>query len=115
MLAFQLTLALAALLGQGFASPLITLPPTPASSAALSAATIPIAQCLTSVVCCQSTIDLPTVPVDSLTSILPLPSGIPIPTLGPKAGFQCSSATDLDILGNQWYAYQAIFVYNFSH
>ena len=65
MLAVQLTLVLAALLGQGFASPLITLPPTPASSAALSAATIPIAQCLTSVVCCQSTVDLPTVPVRS--------------------------------------------------
>lgn len=106
MPAFKLALALAVLLAQGFASPIITQAPTPVSSAALAAETIPLSQCLTSVVCCQSTIDLPTVPVDSLTSILPLPSGIPIPTLGPKAGFQCSSATDLDILGNQWYVYR---------
>ena len=89
---------------QALASPLATLAPTPASIAAPSAETIPLAQCLASVQCCQSTVSLPTVPVDSLTSVLPLPSGLPIPTLGPMAGFECSSATDLDILGNQWYA-----------
>ena len=89
---------------QVLASPLATLPPTAVSSAAPSVETIPLAQCLATVECCQSTISLPTVPVDSLTSVLPLPSGLPIPTLGPMAGFECSSATDLDILGNQWYA-----------
>ncbi|TBU54217.1 hypothetical protein BD310DRAFT_828458 [Dichomitus squalens] len=87
---------------QVLASPVgVTQPPTTASSAPPSIETIPLAQCLATVECCQSTLSLPTIPVDSLTSILPLPSGLPIPTLGPLAGFECSAATDLDILGNQ--------------
>ena len=102
----KVAVAVSALLSQGgmkvLASPLITQPPTPVASAAPAAETIPLAQCLASVECCQSTIPLPSLPIDSLTSLLPLPSGLPLPTLGPLVGFECSSATDLDILGNQW-------------
>ena len=86
-----------------WASPVVT-PAVPVIVPTGTVSDIDVAQCLLSLQCCQATASLPAIPA-SLTSLLPLPTDlpIPIPTLGPLAGFECSSATDLDILGNQWY------------
>ncbi len=87
----------------------ITPPPVPIDAdvrARDEALTIPLLSCLASIDCCQMVLTLPVLPADGITSILgPLgiTAPIPIPTLGPMAGLLCSPATDLDILGNQWY------------
>ncbi|KAI8976293.1 hypothetical protein BD414DRAFT_423263 [Trametes punicea] len=63
-------------------------------------ATIPLADCLFSVECCQQVLTLPVLPAE-FTSLLPLSAPVPIPTLGPRAGLICSEADDLDPLTNQ--------------
>ncbi len=90
------------------ASP-ITTPALAVDSAALPTPTVPVseidvAQCVLDgqLQCCQETFSVPDLGIGSLTSLLPLPTGISLPSLGPLIGVQCSSATDLDILGNKW-------------
>ncbi|KAI0366468.1 hypothetical protein BV20DRAFT_914110, partial [Pilatotrama ljubarskyi] len=82
----------------------ITPPPTPVGAAHLGARddppTIPIADCLFSVECCQQILTLPVIPA-SFTTLLPITAPVPIPTLGPLAGLLCSDASDLDPLTNQ--------------
>ncbi|RDX44322.1 hypothetical protein OH76DRAFT_1359698 [Lentinus brumalis] len=86
-------------------SPLITPAPAldlPSSvpTAAAAASTIGIAQCLATIQCCQSTIPVDDVIPASIATLIPtLP--VPLPTLGPLLGVQCSAATDLNIIGNQ--------------
>ncbi|KAI0653692.1 hypothetical protein C8Q70DRAFT_1059104 [Cubamyces menziesii] len=62
--------------------------------------TIPLADCLFSVECCQQVFTLPVLPL-SLTTALPITAPIPLPTLGPLAGVDCSDASDLDPITNQ--------------
>ena len=105
----MLALSLLAYALVAVASPVITPPPVPAALNAAAAAptaaaeTIPVASCLLNIECCQNTVSLPDLS-GALTSLLPgvtsLP--IPLPTLGPLVGVQCSAATDANILGNQW-------------
>ena len=101
----MLALSLLAFTAVVAATPLITPPPVvdAAVPTPAVAATIPLASCLLNIECCQNTVSLPDLS-GALTSLLPgvtsLP--IPLPTLGPLVGVQCSAATDLNILGNQW-------------
>ena len=89
------------------ATPVITPAPGAADKRQLlptgTLTTLPIASCLANIECCANTLSVPVLPA-SLTSLLPgvtdLP--IPIPTLGPLVGLECSSADDLSIIGNQW-------------
>ncbi|KAH9895763.1 hypothetical protein C8Q73DRAFT_789563 [Cubamyces lactineus] len=62
--------------------------------------TIPLADCLFSVECCQQVFTLPVLPL-SFTTALPITAPIPLPTLGPLAGIDCSDASDLDPITNQ--------------
>lgn len=72
--------------------------------------TIPLADCLFSVECCQQVFTLPVLPL-SLTTALPITAPIPLPTLGPLAGVDCSDASDLDPITNQWYVVHSVTVF----
>ena len=94
-----LTLAVSVTVGMVQAGPLLAT----ISDVELAAASptspvsdIDIAQCLFEVQCCLQTIPVPSI----LPTEVSLP--LPLPTLGPLIGLQCSSA--FDIIGNKWYA-----------
>ncbi|KAI0776892.1 hypothetical protein BD413DRAFT_454221, partial [Trametes elegans] len=61
---------------------------------------IAASDCLLNIECCQSVLTLPVLPA-SFTTLLPIAPPIPVPTLGPLAGIECSRISDLDIIGNQ--------------
>ncbi|KAI0740220.1 hypothetical protein C8Q76DRAFT_609479 [Earliella scabrosa] len=99
-----LTIAASAVLVQ--AGPLITAaPPADLSSASPTpVSAIDIGQCEINLQCCNSLVPVIDIPIGTLTlSVLPTgsPVTIPVLSLGPYLGFECSSATDLDIFGNR--------------
>ncbi|KAI0740333.1 hypothetical protein C8Q76DRAFT_790803 [Earliella scabrosa] len=91
-----LTLAISVTVGLVQAGPLLATAPdvelAPASPTS-PVSEIDIAQCLLEVQCCQDTIPVPSI----LPTGVSLP--IPLPTLGPLIGLECSSA--FDIIGNK--------------
>ncbi|KAH9939671.1 uncharacterized protein BXZ73DRAFT_43357 [Epithele typhae] len=88
------------------ATPLAVITPAPrarrdTATPGADITTLPVASCLASVECCQQTVSLPVLPASFTTLLSGVTVPVPVPTLGPLAGVTCSSATALDIVGNQ--------------
>ncbi|KAI0752919.1 hypothetical protein C8Q80DRAFT_485209 [Daedaleopsis nitida] len=91
-----LSLSVAVVYASPFATPATdSLPVAPTANG-----TIDVSQCTANLLCCLQTFSLPDSSAASITSLLPLPTGLPFP-VDPLVAAQCSPATDPDIFGNQ--------------